>query len=92
MCSVAGIIAPEHRTAKLEEVALRMRDSLKHHGPDDEGLYIADGIALAHTRLSIIDLVGGQQPLKNEDCTIYSVVNCEIYNYKNLQNLLERRF
>ncbi|MBL8877771.1 MAG: asparagine synthase (glutamine-hydrolyzing) [Phycisphaerales bacterium] len=66
---------------------------LAHRGPDDEGAYVnADGSAgLAFRRLSIIDLAGGHQPLSNEDETIWSVFNGEIYNYRALRAELESR-
>ena len=68
-----------------------MRGSLRHRGPDDDGLFATDGIALGHTRLSIIDVNGGHQPLSNEDGTIQLVINGEIYNYKSLQQELLSR-
>jgi asparagine synthase (glutamine-hydrolysing) len=91
MCGIAGIVSTEHSAKELERNVICMRDSLGHRGPDDVGLYSNDGIALAHTRLSIIDLAGGQQPLANEDATIHSIVNGEIYNYKNLREILLSR-
>jgi asparagine synthase (glutamine-hydrolysing) len=85
MCGIAGIIAPDLPAVDLENAVLKMRGSLRHRGPDDEGLFAADGVALGHTRLSIIDIEGGHQPLSNEDETIQLVINGEIYNYKSLQ-------
>jgi len=59
-----------------------------HRGPDGEGFYFDDSIALAHRRLSIIDLEGGKQPLSNEDGTIWVTFNGEIYNYLELREQL----
>jgi asparagine synthase (glutamine-hydrolysing) len=75
----------------MENAVLKMRQGLCHRGPDDVGLFTADGVALGHTRLSIIDIEGGHQPLSNEDGTIQVVVNGEIYNYKYLQQKLSSR-
>jgi len=91
MCGIAGIFAPEHPAVELQRIVLRMREVLSHRGPDDLGLYTDNGIALAHTRLSIIDLKGGRQPLSNEEGTIHLVANGEIYNYKSLQRQLITR-
>ena len=62
-----------------------------HRGPDDEGQYCGDGIALGMRRLSIIDLDGGHQPIANEDKTVWVVCNGEIYNFKELRAELEAR-
>lgn len=88
MCGIAGILSLGKNTENLQERVLRMRSFLSHRGPDDVGIYSDGGIALAHARLSIIDLAGGQQPLHNEDKTIYLVANGEIYNYKLLRKKL----
>lgn len=91
MCGIAGILDTGRNVTELQERVIRMREGLSHRGPDDVGLYAADGIALAHTRLSIIDLAGGHQPIRNEDGTIHFVVNGGIYNYKALQKKLSSR-
>jgi len=61
-----------------------------HRGPDEEGVYLGHGVALGMRRLSIIDLEGGQQPVSNEDGTIWVVFNGEIYNYRELRRELAR--
>jgi len=91
MCGIAGIVSSEHQAKELQRIVIRMRDYLAHRGPDDVGLYVEDGITLAHTRLSIIDLSGGHQPLTSEDGAIRLIVNGEIYNYKSLQKSLISR-
>ena len=74
-------------SASFEEIK-KMNDLLVHRGPDDEGFYVKDGIALAMRRLSIIDLSTGHQPIANEDETVWTVFNGEIYNFQELRNEL----
>ena len=64
-----------------------------HRGPDDGGSHASEalGVALGARRLSIIDVVGGHQPISNEDGTVWAVLNGEIYNHPALQSLLRRR-
>jgi asparagine synthase (glutamine-hydrolysing) len=88
MCGIAGQLA--FPTAD-ERAVSRMRDALAHRGPDGDG-FLHDGpIALAHRRLSIIDLAGGAQPIFNEDDSIAVVFNGEIYNYRELLDELRPR-
>jgi asparagine synthase (glutamine-hydrolysing) len=68
-----------------------MCGAMVHRGPDDEGIYLGDGVALGMRRLSIIDLDNGHQPISNEDGSVWIVFNGEIYNYKQLRDLLESR-
>ena len=68
-----------------------MNGRLVHRGPDSEGIFHDDGVALAMRRLSIIDLEGGDQPISNEDGSVTVVQNGEIYNYRELRAELERR-
>ncbi|MFC1525497.1 asparagine synthetase B family protein [Candidatus Latescibacterota bacterium] len=87
MCGLAGIAGPE---ADVETVT-RMVATLAHRGPDHSRVWNADGIALGHARLSIVDLSpAGHQPLSNEDSTIRTIVNGEIYNAPQLRRELER--
>jgi asparagine synthase (glutamine-hydrolysing) len=65
-----------------------MLDTIRHRGPDDEGIYTAAEVGLGHRRLSIIDLATGHQPLSNEDGTVWIVFNGEIYNYQDLRSFL----
>jgi asparagine synthase (glutamine-hydrolysing) len=62
-----------------------MMETIRHRGPDDEGVYVSGPVGLGHRRLSIIDLNTGQQPISNEDGTVWVVFNGEIYNYKELR-------
>jgi len=61
---------------------------LAHRGPDGTGFHIDNGVGLAHARLSIIDLAGGQQPMCNEDSTLWITFNGEIFNYVELREEL----
>jgi len=64
---------------------------LGHRGPDDKGLYAAGSVGLAHTRLSIIDLAGGHQPLRDDERGCAAIVNGEIYNFRELRAQLLRQ-
>ena len=68
-----------------------MMERLTHRGPDDSGSFVAEGVALGFTRLSIVDLAGGNQPHANEDGTVVSVCNGEIYNFPELRHELVQR-
>ena len=83
MCGIAGIFDLGERRPIDESLLVAMRDSLRHRGPDDEGLHVEPGVGLGHRRLSIIDLSGGHQPCYNEDSTVV-VYNGEIYNFQEL--------
>ncbi|MEG0614771.1 MAG: asparagine synthase (glutamine-hydrolyzing) [Oscillospiraceae bacterium] len=65
-----------------------MMDLIKHRGPDSEGKYVDEGVALGFRRLSIIDLAQGDQPILNEDGTKVLVFNGEIYNFQELREKL----
>lgn len=86
MCGIVGILGrfdPEGQDLG------RMLQALSHRGPDGEGVYTDACVALGHRRLSIIDLAGGRQPLRNVEGTIQLVCNGEIYNYVELRRQLE---
>jgi asparagine synthase (glutamine-hydrolysing) len=89
MCGIAGIVSASRLHPDDSERVLAMRDILSHRGPDDAGVRV-DGIAaLAHRRLSIVDLAAGKQPLANEDDTIWISFNGEIYNHADVRRELE---
>lgn len=90
MCGILAIHDPRRRP--IDEDLLREQcDAMTHRGPDDEGYHLDDGVALGMRRLSIVDLAGGHQPLKNEDGTIHVICNGEIYNHRELRVELEAR-
>jgi asparagine synthase (glutamine-hydrolysing) len=93
MCGIAGFFEPEERLAPAEQrgVLARMCNVIEHRGPDDEGFFVEDGVALGMRRLSIIDLYTGHQPISNEDGTVWIVFNGEIYNYRELRDELITR-
>ena len=82
MCGINGIVSKEKNK---EKVIKEMNDKILHRGPDAEGIYVDEFIALGQRRLSIIDISGGNQPIYNEDKSILEVYNGEIYNYKELK-------
>jgi asparagine synthase (glutamine-hydrolysing) len=75
----------------LEQEVRDMCAGMVHRGPDDEGVYIGDGVGIGMRRLSIIDLDNGQQPVCNEDGSIWIVFNGEIYNYQELRRDLQKK-
>jgi asparagine synthase (glutamine-hydrolysing) len=89
MCGIAGIAATDRLHPDEPARAVQMRDVLTHRGPDGAGLHVATRCALAHRRLSIVDLAGGHQPLANEDETIWVSYNGEIYNHAEVRRELE---
>jgi asparagine synthase (glutamine-hydrolysing) len=93
MCGIAGFAdAPGAGALTRDDATARaqaMCRVIRHRGPDDEGLWVEDGVALGMRRLSIIDLAGGHQPIANEDGTIRVVFNGEIYNFRALRAELE---
>lgn len=84
MCGIVGLV-----TKKEKENTIRlMNDRIKHRGPDGDGYFIDGDVALGHRRLSIIDLSTGDQPMFNEDGSVVTVFNGEIYNYQELKEEL----
>jgi asparagine synthase (glutamine-hydrolysing) len=88
MCGIAGIVG--RMDSGGADIAA-MLQALVHRGPDGEGIYTDGLAALGHRRLSIIDLAGGRQPLRNAEGTVWLVCNGEIYNYVELRQQLEAR-
>src|SRR2546427_13292178 len=91
MCGIVGIVNLDPRETVDEALLKRMRDVLRHRGPDGEGLWAEGPVGLGHRRLAIIDVAGGQQPLPNEDESCWIVYNGEIYNHAALRPGLEAR-
>lgn len=88
MCGFVGFLNDCDNTKNVLEL---MMDRIKHRGPDSDGMYIDDDIALGFRRLSIIDLENGSQPIFNEDSSLVMVFNGEIYNYRQLrEELMEK--
>lgn len=94
MCGIAGFILNDPQ-GRPRDILKDMADQIVYRGPDDEGYFDAvarDGnvtVGLAHRRLSIIDLSGGHQPMRNSKGTVHVVFNGEIYNYRSLNAELE---
>ncbi|NIM92797.1 MAG: asparagine synthase (glutamine-hydrolyzing) [Anaerolineales bacterium] len=88
MCGICGVVSSKPNFYLDEAILRRMTHVLNHRGPDDEGYYLGMNVGLGMRRLSIIDLVTGQQPMTNEDQTIWLVYNGEIYNYQQLRRRL----
>ena len=88
MCGIAGIITKKENK---DEIIKKMSERIKHRGPDGEGYYIDEEIALAHRRLSIIDLETGNQPMYNENQNLVIVYNGEIYNFIELRDILKEK-
>jgi len=86
MCGICGFVGFED-----QGLIKRMCDSIAHRGPDDRGYYIGENVSLGHTRLSIIDLGSGHQPIHNESEDVWTIFNGEIYNYRELTTLLRKK-
>lgn len=91
MCGIAGIYAVKTNRPVERALLAKMAGTLNHRGPDEHGFHVGGGIGLAHTRLSIIDLSGGSQPIYNEDRSLCVVFNGEIFNYIELREVLEKK-
>jgi asparagine synthase (glutamine-hydrolysing) len=91
MCGIAGIATRDFQEPIEEGRLKRMRDALRHRGPDGAGLLLDGPVGLGHRRLSIVDVSGGHQPMANEDGSVWIVFNGEIYNHAALRPGLEAR-
>jgi asparagine synthase (glutamine-hydrolysing) len=81
MCGISGYWGPDPKIAAQLGASL---DTIGHRGPNDRGTHVTTEVAMGMTRLSVIDLEGGRQPVYNEDRTVAVVFNGEIYNYREL--------
>lgn len=88
MCGIAGFVGPVPGELPATVLLKRMIDAIGHRGPDEQGVHVDSGVGLAHARLSIIDLSSGQQPMANEDGSIWVTFNGEIFNYIELAERL----
>lgn len=91
MCGIVGILNLREPQPIPEEILSQMLGMIRYRGPDEFGIYRDDWANLGNARLSIIDLSGGQQPIGNEDGTLWIVFNGEIFNYVELRPELEAR-
>src|SRR5438094_10453439 len=91
MCGICGILyCGEERHVQRDTLA-QMNAQIVHRGPDDDGFFVEGNVGLAMRRLSIIDIRTGQQPISNEDESLWIVYNGEIYNHRDLRSKLEAR-
>ena len=88
MCGIVGFV---DKSKNKKKTIKDMADLIKHRGPDSDGYYVDDDVALGFRRLSIIDLEGGDQPIYNEDKTKLVFLNGEIYNYQELKEDLIKK-
>ncbi|WP_447986173.1 asparagine synthase (glutamine-hydrolyzing) [Nitrospira sp. Nam74] len=91
MCGIAGYVGAEGTGPPVRATIEAMCQTMVHRGPDDQGIYLDDSVALGMRRLSIIDLSTGHQPISNETNRIWVVLNGEIYNYRELAVWLRGR-
>jgi asparagine synthase (glutamine-hydrolysing) len=90
MCGIAGILKFDGSSILPDEIK-KMTNEMSHRGPDGEGYFVSQNIALGHRRLSIIDIETGRQPMTNEDKSVWITYNGELYNYKKLREELEQK-
>jgi asparagine synthase (glutamine-hydrolysing) len=92
VCGICGLGGNDPSVIPIDRETIRaMTDAISHRGPDDEGWLVRPGVALGARRLSIIDLPGGHQPVANEEETVWTVFNGEIYNFQELRRELLNR-
>jgi asparagine synthase (glutamine-hydrolysing) len=94
MCGIAGFVESSSVRSSFDSESARalahqMCEAIRHRGPDDEGMLVEPGVALAMRRLSIIDVATGRQPISNENGRISVVFNGEIYNFRELRQSLQ---
>lgn len=91
MCGICGVVNFDRKQWVERRTLAAMNQQMVHRGPDDEGFYLNENVGLAMRRLSIIDLQTGQQPVRNEEGTLWLVYNGEIYNHQELRAQLKLR-
>ena len=91
MCGIVGKLNLQSTEPVAFDAIVRMCRQIRHRGPDDEGIYLDGNLGMGMRRLSILDLSTGKQPIHNEDASIWTIFNGEIYNYLDLRAFLERK-
>ncbi|MBR5314302.1 MAG: asparagine synthetase B, partial [Clostridia bacterium] len=91
MCGFTGFFSDSTELINRDELIKKMSDTIIHRGPDSDGAFTDDFVALGFRRLSIIDLEGGHQPIHSQDGRYVIVFNGEIYNYRELRKDLEEQ-
>src|SRR3954447_10818434 len=89
MCGIGALLDPAGTLS--QDASRRMVEELRHRGPDGDAVRRYGPVTLCHTRLAIIDVEGGDQPLDSEDGEVSVIVNGEIYNHLELRAGLEER-
>jgi len=89
VCGIAGIVTLAGDRLPTRDLLRNMCDTIRHRGPDDEGIVVYERVGFGMRRLSIIDVAGGSQPIFNEDRSVCTVFNGEIYNFRELRSTLE---
>src|SRR5690349_12505599 len=90
MCGIAGVYYFDGHPPELD-LLRRAGAAMRHRGPDDDGVFVHESFGMVHRRLSIIDLNTGQQPIFNETRSVATILNGEIYNYRELREQLEAK-
>ena len=91
MCGICGFSRGDQSDAEAGALLRRMTDAIRHRGPDEDGVFLDQTMALGIRRLSVIDVAGGHQPMTNEAGTVRVVYNGEIYNHEELRADLRAR-
>ncbi len=91
MCGIAGAVDLSGRRSVPPPVLRAMADAIRHRGPDDDGYFVADGLGIACRRLSIVGLADGRQPIGNEDGSVVTVFNGELFDHPQVRAQLESR-
>ena len=91
MCGIAGYLNLREEEPPSEALLRQMLAMIRHRGPDQFGIYLANGIGMGNARLSIVDLASGQQPIATEDERFWIVYNGEIFNHRELRSELEEK-
>ena len=89
MCGICGKLNFDTQASVTPGLLKKMADTIQHRGPNDEGYYVSGPVGFGFRRLAIIDLNTGHQPISNEDGTVWTVFNGEIYNYQELRQELK---